>query len=162
MLSKFKKKKGDAEEESAVMRAIGTVEMVNPQAGFVIVHTLSNVPVAPGTELTAVNTSGVSGKLRVSPEHKTIFITADIVSGSPSKGDTVLSGSAPAVAAAPAVVTPGTPLAPVAGIPEANLLRSASPLPGTPGAQPGPPPSLPLPLPQQEEFLRVVPPGAPR
>lgn len=157
VISKLKLGKTAPEEEAvAELKAIGTVEMVNPEAGFVIVHTMANVPVTAGTELTAVGSAGTSAKLKVTPERKSIFITADIISGNPTKGDTVLRGPGPAPAAETTTAVPGSAsTAPVAGIPESNLLRSAAPLPGT---NPAPP----LPLPQQDDFLRVVPSGAPR
>lgn len=160
---KHRQSSKDQPEASEDLKAIGTVEMVNPEAGFVIVHTLANVPISPGTELTVVTSTGENAKIKVTPERKSIFITADVLSGNPSKGDTVFSGPGPEPAAVAAVATPqqgGVP-APVSGIPEANLLRSA---PALPGSQPAAAPAAPLalPTPRQEEFLRVVPPGAPR
>ena len=163
MVSKFKHRKAgkDSGEEEGI-KAIGTVEMVNPEAGFVIVHILPNSLVTPGMELTTIGNNGQSARLKVSPERKTIFITADIVSGEPAKGDTVLggAGSATAVAATPPPVTPGAPLVSVQGIPSENLLRSAAPLPGSTPLPPAD--SLPLPTPQENDFLRIVPSGAPR
>lgn len=161
---KLRKVAKDQKDEPEGLKAIGTVEMVNPEAGFVIVHTMSNVPVAPGTELTAVSGDGQTSKLKVTPERKSIFITADIVSGAPVKGDTVLVGPSPASAAQsqqPGGSGPAAAPAPVQGIPASNLLQSAPPLPtgGIPGTST---PAGTLPATGGPEYLRVVPPGAPR
>jgi hypothetical protein len=79
-------------------------------------------------------------KLKFTPERKNIFITADILSGSPQKGDNVLQGNVPAMGAAtaPAATTaPANPATPTVSI--------------SPGAMAAPPPVTPA------EFLRPVP-----
>ncbi len=146
-----KPKMADKAPEGPVV--IGSVELVNPEARFVVVHLLANVPISAGTELSTAGPSGHVAKLKVTPERKTVFITADITSGEPQKGDTVLRGPTPA--AAPA--TTSTPTATPAGPRSATNPNS---LPVAPSQTPVP--ADPLPLPQTDSgFLRAVPSGAP-
>ncbi len=74
-----------------VPSSIGEVAIANLVQGFVLIdigRTKSSPP--PDAELRAENSNGqASARLRVTPERKPPFITADIVSGSPARGDRV-------------------------------------------------------------------------
>lgn len=82
--------------------AIGSIEMVNPDDKFVLARLTSNVVLPNGTELSSMGANGQIAKLKTTPERKGIFITADIVSGEPKKGDIIHHGGTPAATDAPA------------------------------------------------------------
>ncbi len=95
---------------------VGTVESVNPDAKFVLVRLLANMAVTPDTILTVTGTDNRIAKLKVTPERKGIFITADIVEGEPVKGDPVsfIAPNKPAATDQPAITStepalPGVP-----------------------------------------------------
>lgn len=139
-----KPKPAETSSENAPATPVGIIELVNPDAQFVIVHLNANAPLPAGTELTSLNATGQPAKLKVTPERKNIFITADIVSGSPQKGDSVLRGNVPTTpAAAPATVGPGPANS---GSPTVSISPGAiaAPLPAAPPVAPA-------------EFLRPVP-----
>lgn len=152
-LLRKKQKPSDTKPAAAKPVAVGIVELVNPDARFVIVHLNANSPLPEGTELTCASATGQTAKLKVTPERKNIFITADITSGTPQKGDVVLQGNVPApeatgpaTAPTPASVPtndPASPAPPTISISPADI---AAPL-----SAPAPPPVSP------EEFLRPVP-----
>ena len=68
---------------------IGTIELVNPDQHFVLIRSAAHLMLMAGTEIHSVNAQGLPTKLKVTPEHKGSFIAADIVSGTPAKGDQV-------------------------------------------------------------------------
>lgn len=84
-----KKKKPEAVKIEDTPHIIGTVEMVNPEQRFVLVRTQGKIAMSAGQELTVVDSSGVESKIKVSPERKLDFLTADIVSGNPKAGGMV-------------------------------------------------------------------------
>lgn len=139
-LLRQKPKPEESNPEAAKATPVGVIELVNADAQFVIVHLNANAPVPAGTELTSLNATGQPAKLKVTPERKNIFITADIVSGSPQKGDSVLRGNVPATGAAAASTGPTNAGNPTVSISPGTL---AAPLPAAPAAP--------------AEFLRPVP-----
>ncbi|MCG8602387.1 MAG: hypothetical protein MI807_19740 [Verrucomicrobiales bacterium] len=92
---KWGKNKND-EPAEAVQQAemkvpVGRIHLVSPDGDFVLVKSSRFLPVDPGTGLTVHGSNGVeSARLKVSPARKNSFLTADIVSGIPAVGDTVL------------------------------------------------------------------------
>jgi hypothetical protein len=69
----------------------GTIRLVRAPLGFVLIQS-SGSPPPPGSEL-YVHRSGSDqpiATLQVSPETKTGFVVADILSGQPEEGDSVL------------------------------------------------------------------------
>lgn len=68
----------------------GTIRLVRPGLGFVLIQSSGGAP-PPGSELD-VHRGGTDrpvAALRVSPETKTGFVVADILSGEPREGDVV-------------------------------------------------------------------------
>lgn len=67
-------------------RPIGEVAMVNTAAGFVLIDhgPAMNLPAA-GTELVIRGDNGETARVKVTAERKRPFITADIISGTPSQ-----------------------------------------------------------------------------
>jgi hypothetical protein len=70
---------------------VGDISVINPEAGFVLVDVSPAVsPPFSGTELTTRNSDGAeTARLKVTPENKRPFIAADVVQGSPNRGDRV-------------------------------------------------------------------------
>ena len=127
----FRKKPDTAEAKPEAPRptTIGIIEAVNPDAKFVIVHLNANSLVPVGTELTSLDAAGQSAKLKVTPERKSIFISADIISGTPQKGDSVIQGAAPAKAIdAPQMIMNGDQGRPTISISPAAMLPESAPV----------------------------------
>ena len=143
-----KPKPAETSSENAPATPVGIIELVNPDAHFVIVHLNANAPLPAGTELTSLNATGQPAKLKVTPERKNIFITADIVSGFPQKGDSVLRGNVPATAPTTPAAAPAT-----VGLGPANTGSPTVSI--SPGAIAAPLPAAPPVAPA--EFLRPVP-----
>jgi hypothetical protein len=70
-------------------RLVGTIMVVNAEQHFVLIDTESSFPAAVGTALKSFSNGTETGVLTVSPEVKPPFMIADIVSGTPQKGDQV-------------------------------------------------------------------------
>ncbi|MEA3188266.1 MAG: hypothetical protein QOD99_2096 [Chthoniobacter sp.] len=70
-------------------RAVGSIALVNEQLGFVLVDVGSLYTPAVGAALKSFSGSEETAVLTVSIERKRPFITADIVKGTPHRGDTV-------------------------------------------------------------------------
>ncbi|HRQ89227.1 MAG TPA: hypothetical protein PLA50_10535 [Bacteroidia bacterium] len=69
---------------------VGVVEMVEGEAGFILVRSSRGLQIEPGTVLTIHGNSGQpAASAVVSPARKGAFITADISSGTPVKGQQV-------------------------------------------------------------------------
>ena len=82
--------------------ALGTIEMVNGDQKFVLIHGLDRTGVPADTEVSSHNEAGETARLKVSAERKGVFLTADILSGQPQKGDTIVWSRTTSVPAAPA------------------------------------------------------------
>lgn len=85
---------------------IGTIEMVNPEQNYVLIHCDSRPTLDAGVELIALDSSGNKSKLVVTPERKGNYLTADIKEGTPVVGSLALqkiqeSDTLPAVPATP-------------------------------------------------------------
>lgn len=82
--------KDDESSERSDSNLIGVVEMVNPEQRFVLIRTESRLSVAVGQEVTAVDAHGVESQLKVTPEKKPHYLTADIMEGDPQTGSLVM------------------------------------------------------------------------
>jgi hypothetical protein len=88
LLRKKKKPKPAATEPAVIL--IGRVEMVNDDHDFVLIQTQGSVRLPEGTELSITAADGAEARVKTSPERKGSFLTADIISGTPSRGEAVL------------------------------------------------------------------------
>lgn len=71
---------------------IGVIELVDGGGGFVLIKSSRMVAIEPESILDVVGDGGVViAQVKVSPARKGQFLTADIVSGMPVKGQSVLS-----------------------------------------------------------------------
>jgi hypothetical protein len=85
-----KPKKADSKAKTQQEhRVVGTIVVVNEEQRFVLIDTQAAVPPEVGTALKSFSNGAETGVLAVSPERKPPFMIADIVSGTPRKGDQV-------------------------------------------------------------------------
>ncbi|MDB6172233.1 MAG: hypothetical protein JWL59_1544 [Chthoniobacteraceae bacterium] len=78
----------------------GTIALVNEESRFVLIEAGYNTAPADGTLLKSFRGETESADLSVSPERRRPFVIADIVRGTPQKGDRVVF-SKPASPTAP-------------------------------------------------------------
>jgi hypothetical protein len=106
---------------------IGLVELVNPEQRFVLIRTEGAVKVPPGDQIIAIDATGAQSKLKVTPEKKQNFLTADILEGNPKVGNLIVHR--PAQQQAKPVTPPTTPVipqvAPTAPVTPAEFLTPA-------------------------------------
>lgn len=124
----FKKKKETVPE---TLRVIGRVEMVNPEQNYVLVRMDAVQTFAAGSLLVAQDAGGREAKLKVSPERKGRFLTADIVEGQPQVGNVVIwrRADGPVVPAAATAAAPGA-----AAVPGTGNAPAMAPIPLEPPA----------------------------
>lgn len=116
-------------------KVVGVVEMVNPEQGYVLINCEQRLNLPAGTEVIALKTDGTQVKLKITPEHKGNYITADIKNGEPEVRDLVLYQVKPGPLQAPTA-----PQAMVAG-------SSTEPSPPTAG------PAVPLTPVMQADYI---------
>ncbi|MFL6528855.1 MAG: hypothetical protein ACJ8KX_00155 [Chthoniobacterales bacterium] len=69
---------------------VGSISSVSRESHFVLIDlSATSAPPVVGTELTAISASGEASRLKVTAERKRPFVTADIVSGEPKRGERV-------------------------------------------------------------------------
>jgi hypothetical protein len=108
-------KKSDEDKRIGEAKVIGVVEMVNPEQNYVLINCEQRVDIPPGTEIISLGVNGSDAKLRVTPERKGNYITADITQGTPQVRDLVVyqvkRGEAPATTITPTgAIVPLTPV----------------------------------------------------
>lgn len=145
---------------------IGLVELVNPEQHFVLIRTEGAVKIPPGDQIITIDATGTQAKLKVTPERKQNFLTADITEGQPRVGNLVIHrpGQQPGKPTPPPTTESSTkplPAAPAMGsgptapgsIPPTPTLDAAlSPARGTL------PPSSPLPVEEPSGAPVALPP----
>ena len=122
----------------------GTIRLVRDSLGFVLIES-SGTPPPPKSEITVVRGSRAEpvAQLRVSPEAKTGFVVADILTGEPRAGDVVMwSRPVANTANQPVSDLPDLPPPPLTEMPPLSPdvdPRNLRPLPeiGAGGSQPG-------------------------
>jgi hypothetical protein len=98
-------------------KVIGVIELVNPEQNYVLINCEQRLNIPAGTDILAQSPDGRKTKLKVSPERKGNYITADITEGTPGLRDLVLyqvklgeiqapAPAAPVVAGSVAPLTP--------------------------------------------------------
>lgn len=143
---------------------IGLVELVNPEQKFVLIRTETKVAIPAGHSLIAIDATGAQTKLKVSPETKQNFLTADIADGTPRVGNLVIyrpgqqgtaagPQSAPGAAVAPPVEAPPADVASPSGLTGGGGAVPA----GAGGPMPSPIPLQPLPAPAQTPAGNAAP-----
>ena len=71
-------------------RVVGTIVLVNEANRFVLIDGGMHAPATAGAALKSFAGNQETGVLTLSPERKPPFLIADIVKGSPKKGDQVV------------------------------------------------------------------------
>jgi hypothetical protein len=67
-------------------KLIGTIELVNPEQNYVLINCEQRLNIPAGTEIVSQNADGTKAKLKVTPERKGNYITADIRKACPRCG----------------------------------------------------------------------------
>ena len=151
-------------------KVIGVIEMVNPEQNYVLINCEQRLSIPAGTEIVSQCADGSKTKLKVTPERKGNYITADIIEGVPQLRDLVLykikPGEVPATA--PGTTTAGGAVVPLTPVMQADVIPPLDapfqPLaPVKPALAPAPPPEFktspaPLPAPEPEPDLSKLPP----
>jgi hypothetical protein len=71
-------------------KVVGVIELVNPEQNYVLINCEQRLHIPAGTEVISQKADGSKTKLKVTPERKGNYITADIIEGSPDVRDLVL------------------------------------------------------------------------
>lgn len=150
------------------VKVVGVIEMVNPEQQYVLINCEQRLNLPAGTEIIAQNADGSKATLKVTPERKGNYITADIKEGTPKISDLVLyqlkpgdlpppPTTGPASASAAAGMLPEqTPAVPLTPIMQADVIPPLD-APFQPMA-----PVKPAPQPAPAQAPRyMVPPAAP-
>lgn len=75
---------------------IGIVHMVHPGGEFVLIQSGRNFHLEPGSKITTYSVGGSeTAKLEASAASKGEFLTADVISGKPSRGDRAIANFIP-------------------------------------------------------------------
>jgi len=153
-LAEIAKANENVQKERLGEEAVGEISYVDEESGFVLVRQLVGKKINPNTPLVASGPGGTS-QLLASPAAKSSFVAADIVKGSPRKGDAV---SVNAAAQAQADATKTAAPAGNASAPPASAGTAA-----TKPAKLDPllPPLEPLTAPADEPELPTLPPSLP-
>ncbi|WP_133795682.1 hypothetical protein [Prosthecobacter fusiformis] len=109
------KKKDKPKPNGPKTTLIGIVDMVNPEQNYVLIRCDQVPRIEAGTELVAVDATGKESRLKLTPERKGRFLTADIQSGQPQVTNLVVhrtSGDAPLNTPFPPVPEPPPTLVP--------------------------------------------------
>ncbi|MDI1311741.1 hypothetical protein [Prosthecobacter sp.] len=83
-------KKSSKDKSVGEAKVIGVIELVNPEQNYVLINCEQRVDIPAGTEIISQGLNGTDAKLRVTPERKGNYITADITQGTPQLRDLVL------------------------------------------------------------------------
>jgi hypothetical protein len=140
------KKKPAKDNRVGEAKVVGIIELVNPEQNYVLINCEQRLHIPAGTEVISQKTDGSKTRLKVTPERKGNYITADIVEGSPDVRDLVLyqvkPGDLPAQAAQPGASptdTPQVPAVPLTPIMQADVIPPlGTPFQPVTPAQPSP------------------------
>ncbi|MCF7785698.1 MAG: hypothetical protein K9N47_06225 [Prosthecobacter sp.] len=83
-------KKSSKDKRVGEAKVIGVIELVNPEQNYVLINCERRVDIPAGSEIISQGVNGTDAKLRVTPERKGNYITADITQGTPQVRDLVL------------------------------------------------------------------------
>lgn len=89
LVPNFLRKRRAKDETPKAPQLIGTVVLVNPEGGFVLVDSGSLPSPAMGKAAQARSPDGSVAELRVTEVRKRPFVIADVVNGTPRTGDQV-------------------------------------------------------------------------
>ena len=159
-------KKSALKDRVTEAKVIGVIELVNPEQNYVLINCEQRVDIPAGTEIISQGVNGTDAKLKVTPERKGNYITADITQGTPQLRDLVVyqvkpgesQPTPPAMTTATGAVVPLTPVMQADVIPPLDApfqpLAPVKPAQAVPSPAPIPPlrqaPLAPAPPPAEE------------
>lgn len=117
-------KKLPADNRMGEAKVVGVVELVNPEQNYVLINCEQRLNIPAGTEIVAQGSDGTKTKLKVTPERKGNYITADILEGTPQMRDIVLYRVTAADLPTPPPMTPtiGGALVPMKPVMQADVI----------------------------------------
>lgn len=144
-------------------KVIGVIELVNPEQNYVLINCEHRVDIAAGTEIISQGINGTDAKLKVTPERKGNYITADITQGMPQLRDLVVyqiqrdAPPPPTTATASGAIVPLTPVMKADVIPPLDApFQPMAPV--QPSFVPSPSPAQAAPPPMRQAPLAPAPP----
>lgn len=158
-------KKLSTNNRTGEAKVVGVIELVNPEQNYVLINCEQRLNIPAGTEIVAQGIDGSKTKLKVTPERKGNYITADILEGTPQMRDLVLYRitAADLPTPPPMTATLGGALVPMKPVMQADVIPPLDapfqPLNQTPPPaviatpvqpRPQPPPPAPVPVPTDE------------
>jgi hypothetical protein len=145
-------KKSSEDKRVGEAKVIGVIELVNPEQNYVLINCEHRVDIPVGTEIISQGINGTDAKLKVTPERKGNYITADITEGTPVVRDLVVyqvkrdEPPPPTTTTATGVVVPMTPVMKADVIPPLDApFQPMTPVQPTFVPSPAPPPPQPTP-----------------
>lgn len=169
------KKKPSKDNRVGEAKVVGVIELVNPEQNYVLINCEQRLHIPAGTEVISQKADGSKTKLKISPERKGNYITADIIEGSPDVRDLVLyqvkpgdlpaQGAQPGASPADAPQTPAVPLTPIMqadvipplGTPFQPMAPAQPGLAPTQPALPAPSSSSPAPAQPEPDLSKLLP-----
>jgi hypothetical protein len=150
-------KKSSENKRVGEAKVIGVIELVNPEQNYVLINCEQRVDIPVGTEIISQGVNGSDAKLRVTPERKGNYITADITQGMPVVRDLVVyqvkSGEVPA----PTTVSPTGATVPLTPVMQPDVIPPLN-APYQPMAPPSP--GF-VPAPTSQPRVQMAPPPVP-
>lgn len=121
--NKFGSLKKSSEDKSVGQaKVIGVIEMVNPEQNYVLINCENRVDIPAGTEIISQGINGTDAKLKVTPERKGNYITADITQGTPLVRDLVLFQIKRDAPPPPTTATPSGAIVPLTPVMQADTI----------------------------------------
>ncbi len=121
--NKFGSLKKSSEDKSVGQaKVIGVIEMVNPEQNYVLINCEHRVDIPAGTEIISQGVNGTDAKLKVTPERKGNYITADITQGTPLVRDLVLFQIKRDAPPPPTTATPSGAIVPLTPVMQADTI----------------------------------------
>lgn len=103
-------------------KVIGVIELVNPEQNYVLINCEHRVDIPAGTEIISQGLNGTDAKLKVTPERKGNYITADITQGTPQLRDLVIYQIKRDAPPPPPVATAGGAAVPMTPVMQADVI----------------------------------------
>ncbi len=115
-------KKSAEDKRIREAKVIGVIELVNPEQNYVLINCEQRVDIAVGTEIISQGVNGTDAKLKVTPERKGNYITADITQGMPQLRDLVVYQVKRDEPPPPTTTTPAGVVVPMTPVMQADVI----------------------------------------
>ncbi|MFZ2278913.1 MAG: hypothetical protein WAW39_14000 [Prosthecobacter sp.] len=156
-------KKSPEDKRVGEAKVIGVIELVNPEQNYVLINCEHRVDIPAGTEIISQGINGTDAKLKVTPERKGNYITADITQGTPQLRDLVIYQIKRDAPPPPTTTTASGAIVPLAPVMKADVIPPLDapfqPMaPVQPTFVPSPAPAQAAPPPLRQAPLAPAPP----